>query len=213
MLTDPHRTAGSTGESAAVAVLPDTSTQQDGRPSPVAVREHLVALLGDANFQTSERRKKLLAYVVEQTLDGRGDRLKGFDLAVAVLGRDERFDPQTDPIVRVEVGKLRRDLEHYYLTAGASHTIRIEIPKGHNAATFHDHSGPPTPTIAITRPRLSVPQMAWLGLGLDPVARRRLCPDDTVESRSASGDRSGESSWSRSKPSPATRRGTCWRSV
>ena len=42
-----------------------------------------------------------------------------------------RFDPQDDPIVRIEVGRLRRDLDHYYLTDGRDDPIRITIPKGH----------------------------------------------------------------------------------
>ena len=69
--------------------------------------------------------------MVEQTLAGRGDRLKAYDLAVAVLGRDDGFDPQNDPIVRIEFARLRRDLEHYYLTDGRDDPIRITIPKGH----------------------------------------------------------------------------------
>ena len=47
-----------------------------------------------------------------------------------VFGRDDSFDPQTDPVVRLEARRLRRALEHYYLTAGRDDPIRIEIPKG-----------------------------------------------------------------------------------
>ena len=74
---------------------PGAQARDDGRPSPDEIRAYLARLLGTAAFQASDRRRRLLAYVVEQTLAGRADRLKAFDLAVAVLGRDERFDPQT----------------------------------------------------------------------------------------------------------------------
>ena len=37
-----------------------------------------------------------------------------FDIAVAVLGRDASFDPQSDPSVRLEARRLRRDLEHAF---------------------------------------------------------------------------------------------------
>ena len=77
---------------------------------PNEVQLHLERLLNDPDFSTTERRRKILSYIVGQALGGRSDRLKGFDIAVAVLGRDEHFDPQTDPIVRIEVGKLRGDL-------------------------------------------------------------------------------------------------------
>ena len=105
-------------------------------PSPEDIRAHLAQLLGTAAFPASDRRRRLLAYVVEQTLAGHGDRLKAFDLAVAVLGRNAGFDPQHDPIVRVEVRRLRRDLEHYYLTDGRDDPIRITIPKGHYVPAF-----------------------------------------------------------------------------
>ena len=88
--------------------------QDDGEPSPPTIRAYLTRLLDSPAFPASARRRRLLEYVVEQTLDDRANRLKAFDLAVAVLGRDERFDPQNDPIVRIEVGRLRRDLDHYY---------------------------------------------------------------------------------------------------
>jgi hypothetical protein len=40
--------------------------------------------------------------LVGEALAGRGDRLKGYAIAVAVFGRDDSFDPQTDPVVRLE---------------------------------------------------------------------------------------------------------------
>jgi TolB-like protein/Flp pilus assembly protein TadD len=111
--------------------------QRDGAtPSPEAIRAYLARLIAAASFQASPRRRKLLEYVVEQTLAGRGQRLKAFDLAMAVLGRDERFDPQNDPIVRIEVGRLRRDLAHHYEAAGRDDPIRITIPKGRYVAAF-----------------------------------------------------------------------------
>src|ERR671918_20022 len=61
---------------------------------------------------------------------GRADRLKGYSIALAVFDRDDSFDPQTDPVVRLAARRLRRALEHYYLTAGRDDPVRIEIPKG-----------------------------------------------------------------------------------
>ncbi|MFL5337591.1 MAG: tetratricopeptide repeat protein [Geminicoccaceae bacterium] len=100
------------------------------------VRAQLARLLESAGFAASPRRRRLLAYIVEQTLAGHGGRLKAFDLAIAVLGRDERFDAQNDPIVRIEVGRLRRDLDHYYESTGQGDAIRITIPKGRYVPAF-----------------------------------------------------------------------------
>jgi len=63
---------------------------------------------------------------------------------VAVYGRAETFDPQVDPIVRVEAGRLRRALEHYYLTAGKNDPVHIKIPKGGYVPTFHTVQIPPS---------------------------------------------------------------------
>src|SRR5215207_6381917 len=101
-----------------------------GQPAPDEIRAYLARLLGAAAFPASDRRRKLLAHVVDRTLAGRARRLDGSDLALSVLGRDERFDPQGDPIVRIEVGRLRRDLGRYYLAEGRADPIRITIPEG-----------------------------------------------------------------------------------
>ena len=98
--------------------------------SSAAVCEQLQKILDSPSFEASERRKRFLRYVVEEMLAGRADRLKGYAIATQVFDRDDSFDPQTDPVVRLEARRLRRALEHYYLTAGRDDPIRIEIPKG-----------------------------------------------------------------------------------
>ncbi|MGD9511333.1 MAG: tetratricopeptide repeat protein, partial [Geminicoccaceae bacterium] len=108
----------------------------DDGQSADEIRAYLEWLLERAEFHASARRRKLLAYVVDRTLAGQAERLKAFDIALAVLGRDERFDPHNDPIVRIEFGRLRRDLDQYYLTDGHDDSIRISIPKGHYVPAF-----------------------------------------------------------------------------
>ena len=105
-------------------------------PGPELVREQLERILTSQEFLGSDRIRRFLRYVVEETLDGRADRIKAFSVAVAAFDRDESFDPQTDPIVRIEAGRLRRFLERYYLVAGANEAIRIDIPKGAYVPTF-----------------------------------------------------------------------------
>ena len=67
---------------------------------------------------------------MDETLAGRGARIKAYCIGTVVFGRPESFDPQKDPIVRIEAARLRRDLEHYYLTDGIDDRIVIDIPKG-----------------------------------------------------------------------------------
>ncbi len=102
----------------------------DALSSPLEIRAQLDRILADPGFQASSVRRELLTFIVEQTLAGRADRLKGLSLAVEVFGRGQDFDSQTDPVVRVEARRLRRDLHSYYGTEGAHDPIVISIPKG-----------------------------------------------------------------------------------
>jgi hypothetical protein len=103
---------------------------QHNTPAAPAVRETLERILASETFGRSERARNLLRYLVEQEQDGHADRLKGFAIAVDVFGKDADFDPSTDAVVRVQAGRLRELLAHYYATEGAAEPIRIGIPRG-----------------------------------------------------------------------------------
>ncbi len=94
------------------------------------IREQLERILDSDTFDASERNRRFLRYIVEERLAGRSSKIKAYCIAVSVFNREPSFDPQTDPIVRLEAGRLRRSLDHYYLAAGQHDQIRISIPKG-----------------------------------------------------------------------------------
>ena len=99
-------------------MLAERIRSEDSGPSDEEVRQELSTLLGRAEFHASERNRRFLSYIVEETLQGRADRIKAYSIAIATFDRSDDFDPLTDPIVRIEASRLRRSLEHYYLTAG-----------------------------------------------------------------------------------------------
>jgi hypothetical protein len=72
-----------------------------GGASSQAVEAHLEKLLGSATFRGAERSRRLIRFIVEETLGGRADRLKDYTLGAEALGRGDGFDPRTDPIARV----------------------------------------------------------------------------------------------------------------
>jgi len=78
----------------------------------------------------------LLEYLVVEKLAGREERLKGYTIGTEALGKEENFDPDKDPVVRIHAGRLRRALRLYYLETGKNDPIRIEIPKGQYAPDF-----------------------------------------------------------------------------
>jgi TolB-like protein len=108
----------------------------DNTPTGDEVRAALERMLASPDFQAPDRLKKFLSFVVEETLAGRGTQLKGYTVGVRVFHRPDSFDPITDPIVRIQAGKLRRRLERYYLTGGAADPVRIGLPKGAYVPTF-----------------------------------------------------------------------------
>ena len=100
------------------------------------IQAQLERIIASSAFDASPRNCAFLRFVVEETLAGRGDRIKAYTIGTSVLQRDEAFDPQADPIVRIEASRLRRSLERYYLIAGKDDPIRIDIPKGSYVASF-----------------------------------------------------------------------------
>src|SRR5262245_19070884 len=88
--------------------------------SPCAAddRAELQRVMNSVHFSTSDRNRRFLDYVIEETLAGRAERLKAYTIATMVFGRPESFDPQLDPVVRIEARRLRRALERFYLIEG-----------------------------------------------------------------------------------------------
>jgi TolB-like protein len=116
-----------------------------------SVRKELERILASPSFDASARHRRFLEYIVEETLAGRADRLKGLTIAIDVFGRDAAtFDAQHDPVVRIEAAKLRRRLKIYYLSAGQEDPIRIDLAKGTYVPTFGERVQPsldlPAPT-------------------------------------------------------------------
>jgi TolB-like protein/Tfp pilus assembly protein PilF len=95
-----------------------------------AVREQLDRILHSGPFAQSRRRQRFLEYVVNETLAGRAERLKGYNVGIEVFDRPETFDPAVDPIVRIEAARVREKLREYYDTEGLTDAIRIDLPKG-----------------------------------------------------------------------------------
>ena len=94
------------------------------------VREQLRRILESDGFNASARNRRFLEYVVEETLAGRADRIKAYSVATSVFGRGPDFNPDLDSIVRIEAGRLRRALDHYYLTAGGKTGSGLRFRKG-----------------------------------------------------------------------------------
>ncbi len=104
--------------------------ENDNQIPPKLIKDALDRVLNSRGFRASVRKQRFLQFIVQETLTGRADRIKGYTIAVDVFDRDETFDPLLDPVVRIQAGRIRRCLEQYYLTDGANDPVQITIPKG-----------------------------------------------------------------------------------
>ena len=126
-------------------------TEDDRKPGhhlPVSiVRSQLDKILGSRTFSRAESLGRLLRYLVEETLAGRASGLKEFTVAVEALGRTDSFNPDADPIVRVQARRLRQKLERYYQDEGAADAVLITLPKGGYVPEFLEPGAgaPPAP--------------------------------------------------------------------
>ncbi|HEY4136542.1 MAG TPA: hypothetical protein VGO34_15155 [Alphaproteobacteria bacterium] len=144
------------------------------------IRAATLRIISSEEFLRSERLRRFLQFIVDELLAGRGHQIKAYTIALAVCDRDDQFDPGVDPIVRIEAGRLRRALQHYYLTDGSGDRFRIDVPKGGYRPVISElvpavpsvaDEPPPLPTAAASRlSRVMKSQMAWLVAGLAVVA-------------------------------------------
>lgn len=110
--------------------MPDPALQRD------AILQALERLLAWPELARSPQLGKFLDYIVRRTLDGDEQSIKAYSIAVDVLGRGADFDPQSDPIVRVQARRLRGLLDEFYGSAGQDQTIRISLPIGRYVPEF-----------------------------------------------------------------------------
>jgi Tol biopolymer transport system component len=120
------------------------------------VRAQLKRILASAAFADAERASSFLRFVVERALEGRTAEIKESVVAVEVLGRNPSFDSKSDPIVRVEAGRLRDRLGSYYQGEGEADRVLIAMPKGGYVPEFSERQ-PPGPSKRIDQVlRLSI---------------------------------------------------------
>ena len=119
----------------------DAATNQVQKPSPEQVREQLDRILRSVSFRNAPALQRLLQYVTSKSTEGQLVHLKEYTIGIDVFGRGEGYDPKIDPVVRVEMHRIRQKLKEYYQDEGVNDPIFVEIPTGHYV-----------PSIGIRRP-------------------------------------------------------------
>ncbi len=108
-------------------------------------RGELRRLLESKYFTNSPKKSRFLEFVAQQTLVGNGDKLNEYLIGVEVYDRGVDFNPQKDPIVRVQAHEIRRLLKKYYDEEGKDSPLRVDLPAGHYVPTFNRNPERETP--------------------------------------------------------------------
>ncbi|MCW8849597.1 MAG: hypothetical protein OQJ81_06410, partial [Melioribacteraceae bacterium] len=96
----------------------------------------LQILLKSREFDSQDKYSNLLQYLFDASIQNR--QIKESNIAADCFNKDKSYDPSVDSYVRVYLSKLRKKLEHFYLTEGISETVQITIPKGHYSLEFKE---------------------------------------------------------------------------
>ncbi|MDE2435687.1 MAG: hypothetical protein KGM49_05455 [Sphingomonadales bacterium] len=87
----------------------------------------LDATLRGPQFRNSQRQAALLRYLVTEECEGRGERLSAYAIAFDVFERDTSFNPAIDSIVRVEMHRLRGNLQAWGEDPANAESLMLEI--------------------------------------------------------------------------------------
>lgn len=112
----------------------------DDKDTVLAALDRLTAW---SEMARSPQLTRFLDYIVRKTLDGDTQSIKAYSIAVDVFGRPTDFDPQSDPIVRVQARRLRALLDQYYRGPGADDRLHIVLPIGRYVPDFVKSDGVP----------------------------------------------------------------------
>jgi hypothetical protein len=119
------------------------------------IRQQMLRVLSSERFKNSRRYPSLLRYLVEETLEGRGEYLKERTIGVRVFGCPADYDTAENPVVRVTIAEVRRRLAQYYQEEDRDAAVHIELLSGHYMPRFSFSREQAAPTAA---PLPAVPQ-------------------------------------------------------
>ncbi|WP_333873410.1 hypothetical protein [Methylobacter sp.] len=95
------------------------------------VQAALETILASRVFINAPRMCRLLRFLVEKAISGAVRDTSEYAIGIEVFDHDpSAYSTSEDPVVRVQVGRLRKKLKVYYAILGADSSIEISIPIG-----------------------------------------------------------------------------------
>lgn len=121
-------------------------------PLPLSL-DQVQRIVGSNTFRSAPTLQMLLRFLATKALEEHPEEIKEYTIGVEALGRRQDFDPKTDPIVRVQVYRLRQKLKEYYDVEGSRDSVVIEIPRGHYLPRFELITPLPSALHTVPAPR------------------------------------------------------------
>jgi len=102
----------------------------DAAPNPWQVREQIDRLAAHPTFSRSPTSLKLLRFFGDNIVSAGGRPVSQKVVADVLLGMTNGFKPTENPLVRMQVVRLRRKLIDYYAADGAGDAVLVKVPRG-----------------------------------------------------------------------------------
>jgi TolB-like protein len=96
----------------------------------------LEKILEHALFSVSDILSRFLTYIINETISGRSECLKEYNIARSVLNKSADFNSNKNGVVRVHAKRLRNALDEYYIQCGIENCCEITIPIGSYVPRF-----------------------------------------------------------------------------
>ena len=144
--------------------MSDSISQVYGKTLSPAERSEILdqcdRVLESSWFRSTLRCSTLLRYIVDGAVHGRAEQLKERMIAVKAFHRNPAYDNNTDPIVRIAAGEVRKRLAHitttlrtaarFTLNSPSAPTCRVSFPSRRRTGSTLLQYG-----VADSRPRRS----------------------------------------------------------
>ncbi|MET1415655.1 hypothetical protein ABVF61_25520 [Roseibium sp. HPY-6] len=99
-------------------------------PDEQQISDYLERVRASGALGKSNRRLFLLEHLIRAEAEGSGGQLKAYSIGLDIFGKGPDFDPQSDSVVRVEIGRLRTAIAVFESSEFADCDLQVEIPKG-----------------------------------------------------------------------------------
>ena len=132
----------------------------------------LELVLQSRTFVRSEQLRAFLRYVCSMEIEGRGEQITEYRIAVEALGRPQDYTTTEDSAVRNRAHALRVKLEEFYAKELPDAPIRIDFFKGsyrphfvvQNSPAKNGSVAPVISSAEMAKPKTVVPKLRVLGL-------------------------------------------------